>query len=173
MRPSRLLVLPILVVSIAACSKLDVTTTEVSRTEVVAALIDQGLDARLAECTVGLGEREFDLADLAPGADLEPNEQALIAELVLSCEGAAAILDTDPVEPEQLAFDSGLHGLGDDARLDALWTGCERGDGAACDRLWELAPIDSAYEDFGVTCGGRPDLLDCTKELVLESPEGE
>ena len=44
---------------------------------------------------------------------------------------------------------------GDDPALDALWDGCEAGDMAACDTLFMDSPIDSEYESFGDTCGGR------------------
>lgn len=44
---------------------------------------------------------------------------------------------------------------GSDAALDALWDACEGGDMAACDNLFMDSPIDSEYETFGDTCGGR------------------
>jgi len=44
---------------------------------------------------------------------------------------------------------------GSDAALDALWDSCEAGDMAACDNLFMESPIDSEYETFGDTCGGR------------------
>ena len=49
--------------------------------------------------------------------------------------------------------------------LDALRDACEGGSGAACDELWARAPIDSVYEQFGVTCGNRFEVLDCTREM--------
>ena len=44
--------------------------------------------------------------------------------------------------------------FGDDAALDSLWNGCEQGDLAACDDLFEDSPEESEYEDVGFTCGG-------------------
>jgi hypothetical protein len=44
---------------------------------------------------------------------------------------------------------------GDDAELDALYDGCDAGDLVACDDLYYASPIDSDYEFFGATCGGR------------------
>jgi hypothetical protein len=46
-------------------------------------------------------------------------------------------------------------GLGDDPHLDALYRACQAGSGPSCDRLFDEAPIGSAYEDFASTCGGR------------------
>lgn len=44
---------------------------------------------------------------------------------------------------------------GDDPVLDALWDACDAGDLTRCDDLYWSTPIDSAYERFGATCGGR------------------
>ena len=46
-------------------------------------------------------------------------------------------------------------GYGDDPALDALWDACEGGDTASCDDLFWDSPLNSEYEDFGWTCGGR------------------
>lgn len=54
---------------------------------------------------------------------------------------------------------------GDDAELDELWADCESGSGVACDRLFRMAPIGSDYERFGLSCGDRPDVLDCQARL--------
>lgn len=48
-----------------------------------------------------------------------------------------------------------VDGYGDDPALDALYDRCDGGDGAACDELYWSAPLGSAYEEFGGTCGGR------------------
>ncbi len=54
--------------------------------------------------------------------------------------------DGEPIPPD---------GLGDDAELDALADDCFGGDLLACDLLFLAAPVDSAYEEYGDTCGGR------------------
>ena len=46
---------------------------------------------------------------------------------------------------------------GDDPTLDALWDGCEPGDGPSCDELYWTSDFGSAYEAFGETCGERFD----------------
>ena len=52
---------------------------------------------------------------------------------------------------------------GDDPMLDELWDACEAGDFEACDELWWNSAIDSDYEMFAETCGGRTEgsLADC------------
>jgi hypothetical protein len=42
-----------------------------------------------------------------------------------------------------------------DATLEALRDGCESGTMSMCDVLFMSAPVDSALEAFGDTCGGR------------------
>lgn len=58
---------------------------------------------------------------------------------------------------------------GDDAVLDDLWDACDAGDGQACDDLFFQSPVDSEYETFGNTCGGRFDLgnvpFSCADEI--------
>lgn len=46
-------------------------------------------------------------------------------------------------------------GLGDDAEFDAYAEDCHDGDMAACDDLFLLSPLGSAYELYGGTCAGR------------------
>jgi hypothetical protein len=44
---------------------------------------------------------------------------------------------------------------GDNGQLDTLWDICEAGESAACDALAQVAPAQTDYYLFGVTCGGR------------------
>lgn len=62
---------------------------------------------------------------------------------------------------------SGPDTYGDDPTFDALWDACEAGDGQACDDLYWQTPVDSAYEEFGATCGGRFGFreVQCTEAL--------
>ena len=46
-------------------------------------------------------------------------------------------------------------GLGNDAALDTLAQSCFDGDFRACDDLYWESAIDSSYEVYGETCGGR------------------
>lgn len=52
---------------------------------------------------------------------------------------------------------------GDDPDLDGLWDACAAGSGKACDDLYYAAPLDSEYEEFGYTCGDRPNVIICTE----------
>ncbi len=68
----------------------------------------------------------------------------------------------DPSSPE---------GLGDDPELDALAQDCFAGDLEACDNLYFQADIDSAYETYGDTCGGRqPDTEEAYGICVFDFP---
>ena len=143
----------------------------------IAALVAAGEPDDVATCVAGLGGRElgFDLvlAVATGGADVDEApvgevDAALVDEIIGSCRDAVALLAAGPEVPERLALSDEPFELGDDPRLDFLWQGCESGDGRACDRLWEEAPIGSRYEEFGVTCGDRLEILDCTAELVVE-----
>ncbi len=63
--------------------------------------------------------------------------------------------------PEAEAF-------GDAFQLDALWLECASGEGEwaiACDLLYELAPSETEYSDFGDTCGGRNEPSDWCRVL--------
>jgi hypothetical protein len=57
--------------------------------------------------------------------------------------------------------------FGDDPTLDELWSQCEQGNGRSCDQLFQDAPRGSKYEAFGLSCGGRPDILHCNE---LDAP---
>ena len=46
-------------------------------------------------------------------------------------------------------------GLGADPALDALAQTCYAGDMAACDSLFDTAPVGSAYQLYGDTCAAR------------------
>ncbi len=80
----------------------------------------------------------------APDADVASSETSSTTVFVPSI---------DEVSPD---------GLGDDALLDLLWGDCESGSGEACDELFRRAPVGSTYEEFGYTCGDRPEVIVCT-----------
>ena len=131
------------------------------------AYLDTGLSENVASCVVGLGERQVELIDLDPSTPTPIEIQELIDEIILSCVEAEKLGNPDFDEAPALAFSSEPDTFGDDKALDELWLWCEAGDGAACDELWETAPVGSTYERFGVTCGERFDVLDCSEELEL------
>jgi hypothetical protein len=47
------------------------------------------------------------------------------------------------------------HTYGDDPELDGLWDGCNGAIFEACAQLFESAPAETEYEQFGGSCGGR------------------
>lgn len=55
---------------------------------------------------------------------------------------------------------------GTDQELDALWLDCAAGSGSACDDLYFASPIDSKYQWFGFTCGGRGAYVDCDEAVA-------
>ena len=63
---------------------------------------------------------------------------------------------------------SGAMSYGEDPYLDDLYDSCADGDDWACQLLWEESPIDSEYESFALTCGGR----DCEIETPNTVPWG-
>lgn len=156
-----------LLLVLGACSTASEEAAPPLRSAVVDAYLETGLSENVASCVVGLGERQVDLRDLDPSTPTPIETQELIDEIVLSCVDAEKLGNPDFDETPALAFSSEPDVFGDDKMLDELWLWCEAGDGAACDELWETAPIGSHYERFGVTCGERFDLLDCSEELEL------
>ncbi len=136
----------------------------------VEGFVEMGLSNSIAQCVVGWSDR-LELAPVDPSQERDAAEQLLIDEAIESCTTADALVNPPEQDPERLAFDDQPYAFGDDPELDVLWTQCELGDGQACDDLWEQAPVGSEYESFGVTCGQRLDLLNCTEELAdTDSP---
>jgi hypothetical protein len=124
------------------------------------------LAARLAADGEAVDVIDCALRLAADDLRVAPLEAALAEELVATCRTARQALafadagaDTDetsgPVEPGRPET------LGDDPSLDRLWRACEEGSGSACDRLFAEAPPGSGYETFGLSCGDRPDILNC------------
>lgn len=130
-----------------------------TRGQVLAALISSGETETVANCVLGLGERSRSLDELDPttGSD------SALEELIDGCRTAERLANIDESQPMTLAFDAEPFTYGDDLRLDALWSMCALGAGRACDVLWADAPVGSEYERFGVTCGEREELLDCSE----------
>lgn len=170
------LVQPSLVAGVASALLVSGCTSDAEMTApgidtVVVANIEAGMDGDVAECVVGIGAQELSLFVLMPGAERTSAEALLVDELTASCEEASAFVLDSPLEPDTLAFVDQPFTLGDDPTFDRLWEQCDAGEGSACDQLWEKAPVGSDYERFGVTCGDRNQLLDCTEELTGETVE--
>lgn len=106
-------------------------------------------------------------------AELQHVTDHLVVEDVFAfAETEAVVEDEGPTRMSTL--DGGgprIHRLGDDPILDNLWKQCADGSGVACDRLFNDSPVGSAYEEFGLTCGDRPQILHCREELEAMSEE--
>jgi hypothetical protein len=79
-----------------------------------------------------------------------------------SGEAPASSSEDQPTESEdsgggadELPDATSPEGLGDDPALDSLAQDCFDGDMGACDTLFLTSDIDSEYETYGATCGGR------------------
>ncbi len=106
--------------------------------ETVAGSGDLDLDLLADACYEGDWFACDDLYELAPaGSDLQWYGG--------TCGG---ILDTVSEETCEYLIDYLLY-------LEALADGCEWGDLLDCDELYRESPIESDYEYFGSTCGGR------------------
>ncbi len=131
-----------------------------------ASLIDEGVTEDQADCIISAledaGINPESLTDQALG-DNEPPAAAV--EATLSCMFGGMLDDVD-VDSSGLTG-SGANTYGDDSALDALWDGCESGDGAACDSLYFQSDFGSEYEEYGNTCGGRFEAgaVSCAVEL--------
>jgi hypothetical protein len=126
---------------------------EVTRETRVGDLVAEGYSIEVSNCVTGL-------ADGLGAGDSR-------SELIQACERAEEMLNAPEEVPDDLPF-VGPAAYGDDPELDRLWDRCEAGEGVACDDLWNQAPIGSEYERFGVTCGEREEVLNCS-DLTLES----
>lgn len=130
------------------------------REAAVAREVAGGLAPAAAECYVDRVVDEVGAEALAPDAPPPDDDLARrLTEVRVDCVGVDA-LGVPPAAPGPGAgFEGtgpgGARTFGDDPVLDELWAGCERGSGAACDELFEEAPLGSDYEAFGATCGNR------------------
>ena len=172
-------VLPLLLsCALAGCTDSQ-TASGPTRGQILAAFLDAGYSDSVTECVVGLVERQFGLdvlgtvsvEEVAAAAESQTasGDAATVAvgEVLASCLAAEAMANPDlqATALVELAFANEPFTYGEDPALDALWDACEGGSGAACDQLWAEAPLDSVYEKFGVTCGNRLDVLNCTQEM--------
>lgn len=134
--------------------------------DLIAAHTAEGMDADVASCAVSILVDDVDPDSLWPEASRSPVEELLFEETVAACSDVNELLAADDVEPDGLAFSIEPQIYGDDPVLDQLWDSCELGVGEACDALWREAPVGSVYEKFGVTCGERFEVLNCSEELT-------
>lgn len=165
--PLPLVVGLLLAVFLAACG--DETETETAADwalEVEERLIEDSVDRKIVDCVLNVARVDL---------QRNPLSDAATEELITNCEAARSVIDgetDDDKQTDELAMSDQPSTFGDDPTLDALWIACEEGSGESCDQLFAAAPVGSEYEEFGVSCGGRPELLHCGELDVVEQPEG-
>jgi len=120
--------------------------------------------------------------DAGPSSSSQLNASASVESLANELDQTARL--GDPADPDTRATESAdlaesvdswlpvepvLEGepqrYGDDEFFDKLWDECEAGSGPACESLFNASPVGSEYEQFGVSCGERPGILDCRRQL--------
>lgn len=127
------------------------------------------LDRPQAECYVDAVVRDLGSAALAPNASPTPDQVPRLTRIRVDCTGVASLGTTPPTSATTIDPTSGTEPrqLGDDPRLDGLYAACRDGGGAACDQLFDDAPLGSAYEEFASTCGGRSKQARCADGAPL------
>lgn len=83
------------------------------------------------------------IAATRPSLDREPSSE-------LPTPGPSAAVPNIGPSPRSFA-------PGTDATFDSLWDACAAGDALRCDYLYLASPLNSEYEQFGLTCGDRVD----------------
>lgn len=138
----------------AACTEGPVPETSADWADAVETRLDDAaVDQPVIDCVLAVARVELERQPLSDDAT---------DELVANCERAQVVIDErqNPTPPV-LPMADGPFTFGDDPMLDAFWAACEDGSGWACDRLFDASPVDSDYEEFGVSCGRRYELLHC------------
>lgn len=124
-----------------------------------------GISRGQAECYVDKVTRDIG-TDALETDDPEPEKIAQLTRIRIDCIGLANLGTSAPTSATVTTVpgDAGLtvpRGPGDDPQLDQLHAACGAGNGTACDQLFELAALGSAYEEFAGTCGGRTREISC------------
>lgn len=119
----------------------DVVVIE-DRDDAVAYFTSEGLIARDAECLADGAYQVFGTWDFVE-LDPDPDQDEALDKILDVC----ITVVPGPAE--------GSPPPGTNAELDELWISCAGGSAEACDDLFWQAPVDSDYEAFGLSCGGR------------------
>ena len=126
-----------------------------TQTELTDKLVVDGLSLDIAECVA---------ADLGDSYQEGDESQTEIDASKETCEEEKEEVEEIPENrTEELAFVDQPTEYGDDEELDLLWDECEAGEGKSCDELFMKSPINSDYEEFGLNCGRRPNILYCNE----------
>jgi hypothetical protein len=125
--------------------------------EMVEGMMAEGVAQAGALCVVdAIQNEDIDLGQLLrAGDDADELLSPEMMTVVFRCMDE--LFDPDSFSFDEFREPSDFEGgtYGDDSTLDALWDACGGGDGAACDELYWISPVDSEYEEYGNTCGNR------------------
>ena len=160
----RALVLAVVVAGLAACSSAP-TFDRAAAVDRFLARQGSGVSRGQAECYVDRVTSEVGSAALETD-DPDPEKVARLTRIRIDCVGLASLGTAAPA-PLGTATSGGGTGItvplgpGDDPQLDVLHAACGAGNGTACDQLFDLAALGSAYEEFASTCGGRTREIRC------------
>jgi hypothetical protein len=115
-----------------------------------------------AECYVDRVVEELG-ADTLEQDRPPPEKVPRLTRIRTDCAGVASLGTSIPPSTIESVTGGGTAPMkvGADPELDALHAACAEGAGEACDRLFDLAPLGSEYEDFALSCGGRTSELRC------------
>jgi hypothetical protein len=163
----RRIVAVMLALAAAACSGSIDRSAEVDE---VMARYEGRLTRTQAECYVDRVVDELG-ADTLEEEQAPPEKVPRLTRIRIDCAGVASLGTSIPPSTSESLIGGGTAPmrLGSDAELDALHQACADGAGEACDRLFDLAPLGSEYEDFALSCGGRTSELRCAERY----PGGE
>ncbi|WP_149202804.1 hypothetical protein [Actinotalea subterranea] len=100
-----------------------------------------------------------------PGAPAPKKSSKTALWIVLGVVGLVVVLGVAGIFVVRGLLDK-VGSYGSDAALDELYDACADEDWAACDDLYNQSPLDSEYEEFGFSCGGRSDQdILCTEQF--------
>lgn len=130
-----------------------------------AALLDAVLECAFPELGSALEDLEAGVEELGSElggelADIEGAASEALGDAQAALDDLELPADDEPIDCSTV---EGPCDYGDDPELDALWDGCQAGDGQACDDLYFDSPFGSRYEQFGNTCGDRGFELECAE----------
>jgi hypothetical protein len=112
----------------------------------------------LAGCGDGVQEANIDVTVTVPDVTL-PTTAPDATTTTTAAEEATTTTEADTTDTTAANGDApdpqAPGDLGDDAQLDSLADDCFDGDFSACDQLFFDSPVDSDYEAYGDSCGGR------------------
>lgn len=80
-----------------------------------------------------------------------------VENVAANADSVASFTDVSTSDPVQQMVDACAAGSVDACTglLDILTDECYQGLGLSCDILYQVSPVDSDYETYGATCGGR------------------